>query len=158
MKRTMIAMGVLVLAMAGQGWGAATVELQRPETARIQEMYGKLPLYFIENKGQVDSRVAYYVQGGDTTLYFTPAGVTFGLTGEQGCGGGSCFVKNLAGPQPIGRWAVKLDFVGANPKATMKGEVCDIGENQLFQRTEGGLENGASHVWACGLLGPVARN
>ena len=113
---------VLIVSLAAEGWAAATAELQPPETARIQEAYGKLPLYFIENKGQVDSRVAYYVQGSDTTLYFTHEGVTFGLTGEDGCGGGSCFAKNLPGPQPMGRWAVKLDFVGANPKATVKGE------------------------------------
>jgi len=133
MKRTMIAMGVLVLVMASQGWAAATAELQRPETARVQEVYGKLPLYFIENKGQVDSRVAYYVQGGDTALYFTREGVTFGLTGEQGCGGGSCFVKNLAGPQPMGRWAVKLDFVGANSKATVKGEAATSAKISYFK-------------------------
>jgi len=113
---------LIVLVAAAEGWGAATVELQRPEAARIQEAYGKLPLYFIENKGQVDSRVAFYVQGADTTLYFTKEGVTFGLTGEQGCGGGSCFEKGLAGPQPIGRWAVKLNFVGADPKVLLKGD------------------------------------
>ena len=65
--------------------------------AKIQNAYGKLPLYFIENKGQLDVPVAYYVQGSDTMLYFTREGVTFGLTGEQGCGGGSCFAKALLG-------------------------------------------------------------
>jgi len=124
---------VLIVSLAGQGWAAATAELQRPETARVQEAYGKLPLYFIENKGQVDSRVAYYVQGGDTTLYFTREGVTFGLTGEQGCGGGSCFAKALPGPQPIGRWAVKLNFVGANPKATVKGEAATSAKISYFK-------------------------
>src|SRR5215475_14542256 len=38
---------------------------------------GKLPLYFIENRGQVEAPVAYYLQGLDTTLYFTPHGLTF---------------------------------------------------------------------------------
>jgi len=47
----MVLFCLTVLAMAGQGWAAATAELQRPETARIQEAYGKLPLYFIENRG-----------------------------------------------------------------------------------------------------------
>ena len=124
---------VLLVSLAAEGWAAATAELQRLETARIQEAYGKLPLYFIENKGQVDSRVAYYVQGADTTLYFTRAGVTFGLTGEEGCGGGSCFAKALPGPQPIGRWAVKLDFVGANPKATVKGEAATSAKISYFK-------------------------
>ncbi len=36
----------------------------------------RMPLYFIENRGQLDSRVAYYVQGRDTTLYFTAEGMT----------------------------------------------------------------------------------
>jgi len=134
---------LIVLAAAAEGWAAATVELQRPETARIQAAYGKLPLYFIENKGQVDSQVAYYVQGADTTLYFARDGVTFGLTGEQGCGGGSCFAKNLAGPQPMGRWAVKLDFVGANPKATVKGEAATSAKISYFK--------GPKETWKTGL-------
>ena len=134
---------VLIVSLAGQGWAAATAELRSPETARIQEAYGKLPLYFIENKGQVDSRVAFYVQGGDTTLYFTREGVTFGLTGEQGCGGGSCFAKNLPGPQPMGRWAVKLDFVGAHPKATVKGEAATSAKISYFK--------GPKEAWKTGL-------
>ena len=39
--------------------------------SRVQTLLGKLPLYFIENGGQEDSRVAYYVQGKDTAVYFT---------------------------------------------------------------------------------------
>ncbi len=45
--------------------------------------YGKIPLYFIPNAGQVDGRVAYYVQGRDKTIYFTPGGLTFVLSGAQ---------------------------------------------------------------------------
>jgi hypothetical protein len=41
-----------------------------------------MPLYFIENQGQLDEPVAYYVQGQDKTLYFTPQGVTFVLHGS----------------------------------------------------------------------------
>jgi len=134
---------VLIVSLAAEGWAAATAELQRPETARIQEAYGKLPLYFIENKGQVDSRVAFYVQGADTMLYFTREGVTFGLTGEEGCGGGSCFAKNLPGPQPMGRWAVKLDFVGANSKATVKGEERTSAKISYFK--------GPKETWKTGL-------
>ena len=47
----------------------------RATTAQIRETYGTLPLYFIENQGQLDSRVAYYIQGGDKTIYFTGSGV-----------------------------------------------------------------------------------
>jgi hypothetical protein len=64
----------------------------------------RLPLYFIENQGQLDERVGYYVQGRDKTLYFTSQGLTFVLGGSGE------------------RWAVKLDFVGANPGASPAGE------------------------------------
>ncbi len=54
-----------------------------PEAVRqqVRESYGKLPLYFIENQGQIDPRVAYYIQGRDKSIYFTGSGVTFALTG-----------------------------------------------------------------------------
>src|SRR5262245_9193728 len=50
--------------------------------AKVVETYGQLPLYFIENQGQVDGRVAYYVAGKDKTLYFTAQGITIALTGR----------------------------------------------------------------------------
>ena len=55
-----------------------------PDQARVQSLFGCLPLYFIENQGQIDSEdVAFYVKGWDKTLYFTPDGVTFSLTGNE---------------------------------------------------------------------------
>src|SRR5262245_6168545 len=46
----------------------------------VRAMTGKLPLYFVENRGQEDGRVGYYVQGRDTAVYFTRTGVTFALS------------------------------------------------------------------------------
>src|SRR6266508_1911895 len=65
----------------------AYVDVSRPSPlnpspgARVQAAFDQMPLAFIANQGQLDDRVAYYVQGRDTSLYFTPQGVTFGLTG-----------------------------------------------------------------------------
>ena len=39
-----------------------------------------LPLYFIPNRGQLDSRVNFYVQGRDKNIYFTPRGITITLS------------------------------------------------------------------------------
>ena len=36
--------------------------------------YGALPLLFIPNQGQFDSRVAYAVQGRDTSIFFSTGG------------------------------------------------------------------------------------
>ena len=56
---------------------AKTPAANKPQ---VVETFGKLPLYFIENQGQLDPRVAYYIQGGDKSIYFTGRGVTFALT------------------------------------------------------------------------------
>src|SRR6185503_19109446 len=55
----------------------------RATHARLEQAYGKLPLTFIANHGQLDRRVAYYVPGRDKSLYFTAGGVTFALTGQR---------------------------------------------------------------------------
>ena len=39
--------------------------------ARVNDAYGKLPLYFIKNDGQLDKKVDYYVKGAGYTIYFT---------------------------------------------------------------------------------------
>ncbi len=69
---------------------------QRPAPV-ADSNFGRLPVDFIANQGQLDERVAFYIQGKEKTIYFTSDGVTMAL------GSGS------------DRWAVKLDFVDANP-------------------------------------------
>ncbi len=83
----------------------------------------RMPLYFIENRGQLDSRVAYYVQGRDTTLYFTAEGMTLVQTEQEHEKHDSKDRLEKASlgrginqtPNPVSRSVVKLDFVGANP-------------------------------------------
>ena len=102
--------------------------------------FGQLPLYFVENRGQLDERVAYYIQGSDKTLYFTSDGVTFALT-RPSSGESTRNPKSTIGHRrasddaharplthshsptlPYSRWAVKLDFVGANPNVRPIGQ------------------------------------
>ena len=89
----------------------------------VAQTFGRLPLYFIENQGQLDEHVTYYIQGHDRSIYFTSAGVTFAITQPS----------EIKLPFPAkfriwesadyhqesvlsyARWIVKLDFVGANP-------------------------------------------
>jgi hypothetical protein len=82
-------------------------------------MLASLPLYFIENHGQLDPQVDYYVQGNHKTLYFTPQGVTFALHGAGNPQGGE--LSNEFPRVPSARWAVKLEFVGANPHVQPAG-------------------------------------
>ncbi|MGH7534779.1 MAG: hypothetical protein ACREMG_04270, partial [Gemmatimonadales bacterium] len=93
---------------------------------------GTLPLYFIANRGQLDERVAYYIQGRDTAIYFTAAGITFALTGPAPQPAGAAPPRRAAvRPVALGgapaadvtrqRWAITLEFLGANPDVTPVG-------------------------------------
>ena len=88
--------------------------------------FGKMPVYFIPNEGQLDKSVAYYIQGKDKTVYFAPHGLTIvfsepatsknimhvgGL--EQSVSSKKTRAKN--------RWVVKMDFIGANPSVRPVG-------------------------------------
>ena len=97
------------------------------ELGAIQAKFGELPLYFIENQGQVDDRVEFYIQTTKGIAYFTPTGVTFVLneTPAPETDHGTPEVGAATGiPEPTAadqRWTVKLDFVGANPSAQPVG-------------------------------------
>jgi len=68
----------------------------KPSSVRLEPDFGRMPLYFIVNQGQMDERVDYYVQGKDKSIYFSPGGVTFVLNSSAE------------------RWSIKLDFVDAD--------------------------------------------
>src|SRR2546426_171161 len=102
-------------------------------TSRVREAFGTLPLSFVENRGQVDPRVAYYVPGHDTAFYFTREGVTIALTGStlsrtSGPDGLRDVARQTGLPSlpdregPPQRWAVKLDFVGATAEVRPRGQ------------------------------------
>jgi hypothetical protein len=106
--------------------------------------YDRLPLYFVENRGQTDPAVAYYVPGHENTLYFTSDGITLAFTGAPAASAGTQplapsvvslpgadvaavglalpgSLLSVAAPAET-RWTVKLDFVGANPGVRPVGE------------------------------------
>ncbi|MBI4774982.1 MAG: hypothetical protein HY788_12525 [Deltaproteobacteria bacterium] len=90
------------------------------------ENFGKIPLYFVENRGQTDSRVAFYVQGRNTTVYFTKEGITFRSWEYKAAKGEDLSLVRSAAHQPepsreVKSWVLKLDFVGANPKVVPVG-------------------------------------
>ncbi len=120
---------------------AAPTEAQKES---VRAVMGKVPLYFIENRGQVDAAVSYYLEGEDTTAYFTPTGVTFALTGPaeapstasaKAVSGAPGHARRVSLEERPGktpwsepeetakqRWIVKLDFLGANPNVVPRGE------------------------------------
>ena len=90
---------------------------------RLQVTLAEFPLYFIENRGQVDREVAYYIRGSDKTLYFTHQGVTYVMVGSAGAhsDGRPPRSSELEKVQGGRAWAFRLEFIGANPQVQPKG-------------------------------------
>ncbi len=143
-KRWNIVAGVLILAfLASTGAHGPRAQASSAQTSsnlasgsiKIDPDFGKMPLYFIPNQGQMDAQVAYYLQGKDKTVYFTSAGLTYVLS-ERSAGAGIAeksasekerlpidpAEQGLRSRRDQSRFAVKLDFVGANADVRPSGE------------------------------------
>ncbi len=100
-------------------------------------LLGNLPLSFAENKGQLDARVAFHLQGHNTAAYFTAQNVTLAFT-HNGA------EKSVRAPgNARQRWNLKLDFVGANPEAILTGN--ELGKAQIS------YFNGTPEQWRTGI-------
>jgi hypothetical protein len=89
------------------------------------KVWRDMPLSFAENRGQVDTRAAFLVQGRNTTAYFTAQGLTLALTqqfnyhAEKSPSSPSMAPNSTS--QTSRRWNLKLDFIGANPAVRPEG-------------------------------------
>jgi hypothetical protein len=140
------------LALAGAAflavWLAGSAG-SRPAEARtrIAERFERLPLSFVENRGQTDARVRYTVEGRDRTLYFTSKGVTYALAQRHGAEQGRqkpLHPSGRAAPraQRVERWVVKLDFQGANSNAALVAEQHAEGKVSFFRGRQAAWEGG----------------
>ncbi len=101
MRRPVLSLSALLsffLLIIGTGWAGELFDISRPlpsltgvasaaspaDRARVNEAYGKLPLYFIKNNGQLDKKVKYYERGGAHATFFTKEGVYLSLTKAKG--------------------------------------------------------------------------
>ncbi len=50
---------------------------------KIQENYGKIPLYFVRNNGQMNEQVRFYEKGSGRSTFFTDRGIYLSLTGGR---------------------------------------------------------------------------
>ena len=87
-----------------------TMDLSTTESS-VLEAYGKLPLLFIENQGQVDEAVRYYVKASGQTVYFTEENIVFDLIRSDGA----------EADDTADRLVFSLDFLGANSQPVIEG-------------------------------------
>jgi hypothetical protein len=85
--------------------------------AKALEVYGGMPLLFIENQGQLDSAVRYYMQAAGQTVYLTDDGIVFDLIQYQD---EVADVSDLSERQAE-ILAFSLDFVNANESPVIQG-------------------------------------
>jgi len=97
---------------AGQG-RADTTDLAAEQG--ILEAYGRLPLLFIENQGQVAEAVSYYVKASGQTLYLMGKGIVFDLIRYE-----RTEAAEMAGRQGE-RLVYSLNFVGASSQPIIEG-------------------------------------
>ncbi len=113
----------LVLLLGSALWTSqsgrpVTAAAPRAETHRdvpedVLRALEHLPVQFVGNGGQVDSRVVYYAPGQDKTVFFTEDGLTFRLDGSTKRGGESAGVGAGSGGSREAAWSIKVDFPGA---------------------------------------------
>jgi len=111
---------------------------QRPskaQQARAVAAYGKLPLGFEANQGQVDSRVLFLSHGSGYLLYLTPGEAVLALPSEppQQAGRTSKLPqlgRETAKPKPPA--VLRMQLVGSNARAGMVGTDVLPGKSNYF--------------------------
>ena len=73
---------VLFVASAS-AFPAQSAGADKIKKAHIQRAYGKLPMYFVRNDGQMNKEVRFYERGSGHTTFFTMEGVSLSLTDWQ---------------------------------------------------------------------------
>jgi len=116
-----------IASFAAEGNSNSLVQKQKTEVTATQKAeaiktYGKLPLYFIENNGQVDEQVSFYERGAGHATFFTRDGVVLSLSKGDGKVESPIHTADIKGldagkNKKITTEAVQLSFVGANKNA-----------------------------------------
>jgi len=88
-----------------------------PTKQSVLEAYGRLPLLFIPNQGQIDGRVKFYLKTSGQTLYLTTEGIVFDLIRYEKAGAGERIDRKAE------RLVFSLDFIGANTQPSIEGSV-----------------------------------
>jgi hypothetical protein len=93
-----------------------------PTTARIQEAYGRGPLAFEANRGQVDPQVDFLVRGAGYSLFLTPSEAVLALAGPAPRESATATTGPVSASRAARRGdrrstVLRLKLVGANGRA-----------------------------------------
>ena len=126
--------------------GAKGLFPQASSPVRAESSFGRVPLAFVANEGQIDRAIDYYVPGSEKSLYFGSDGITFVLR-QPSLSAAPRDPGPIAGRREQDRdletWSVKLDFVGSNPEVKPVGRDKSDGVVSYFK--------GKPEDWKAGL-------
>jgi len=105
-----VVVGLTVLALGGERGGAQAALDERGREALAA--YGRLPLSFVENRGQADGRVRYQAQGPRYTFHFTRSQIALSFLKQAPS-------RTRASAEGV---ALALRFLGANRDVALEGE------------------------------------
>jgi hypothetical protein len=125
---TLLALLIAGLLLASAGCASPTNPLgtiagsePQPTDEQVIEAYGKLPLSFVPNQGQVaDEQVRYHAQGAGFGFSFTPTGAMFSFVGGDALDSGETADATEKEPAAARGFALALDFLEANPEAEIE--------------------------------------
>jgi hypothetical protein len=110
--------------------------------ATTADIYGKLPLTFEANAGQMDAAVRYVSRGNGHTLFLSPAEAALRLRGERGSAvvrwravGGNRDVR-VTGESPL---ATKSNYFRGNDRSTWRTDVANFAQVR-FERVYPGID------------------
>jgi hypothetical protein len=141
MRRYLLSTALLVIAglLVSHSSAPPAAQAPHPPIDRIS----RLPIYFIQNQGQLDGRVAFYIQGRNTNVYFSPTAVTYSLRKPAPRPTAPFRNASLPPEAPTPASVVKLEFLNANPSPRIEAHA----------RTEATISyfRGPQHQWRTAL-------
>ncbi len=103
---------------------AENTVIREAERADVMDSYGRLPLYFIENRGQVDKSVRFYERGAGHATFFTKDGLVLALR------------KDAAPDGKMNAEALRLGLIGADKNATLTASSALPGHVNFFRGSD----------------------
>lgn len=134
---SLILVGLAALVQAGHAPVVPQdVSAEAVSKQKVSETYGKLPITFVPNAGQINSSVRYYARGPGYGIYFTRKEAVFAFPQQ------AARTSRLTSITPVSLWngafprveettqgfALALRFLGANPEVRIVGQKEETGK------------------------------
>lgn len=133
--------GISSTSIVNEAEAAKTNEASPEQRQQVIDAYGKLPLSFFKNQGQIDFSVAYHIQQPRQAIYFTPTGIHFTLSEVSAKKSGENPVSTEATTGRSHRlW---LSLLNADPRTPIRA----------LEKTDGGVSyfRGDKDRWKTGI-------